>query len=85
MSTVLMFSQGMVKISDFGLSATGGSAALLETHCGSTKYAAPELLNTEFMGRKTYLGPPSDVWSLGVILYVMVILLHSGCVLIRVE
>ena len=35
--------------------------------CGSPSYAAPEIV-----ARKAYLGPPVDVWSLGVVLFACV-------------
>jgi len=41
---------------------------LLRTHCGSEKYAAPEIMQTQ----DPYIGFPIDVWSAGVILYIMV-------------
>lgn len=55
-----------VKIIDFGLSNFFDNTSLLQTFCGSLYFAAPELL----MGMQ-YNGPEVDVWSLGVILYVM--------------
>ena len=39
----------------------------LSTFCGSLYFAAPELLNA-----KVYTGPEVDVWSFGVVLYVLV-------------
>ena len=44
---------------DFGLSNAQKSGALLQTHCGSPEYAAPEL----FIPGREY-GPEVDVWSL---------------------
>lgn len=55
-----------VKLIDFGLSNFFDNKMLLNTFCGSLYFAAPELL----MGMQ-YNGPEVDVWSLGVILYVM--------------
>ena len=56
-----------VKIADFGFSNQFSPGQRLNTWCGSPPYAAPEL----FQG-KEYLGPEVDVWSLGVVLYVLV-------------
>lgn len=44
---------------DFGLSNAQKAGALLQTHCGSPEYAAPEL----FIPGRQY-GPEVDVWSL---------------------
>lgn len=55
-----------VKLLDFGLSNFYDNKMFLKTFCGSLYFAAPELL----LGY-TYTGPEIDVWSLGVILYVM--------------
>lgn len=56
-----------IKVSDFGF-ATKFSGQDLETYCGSYAYAAPEvILGTPYDGEK------SDIWSMGVILYAMVV------------
>nr|AFK34091.1 unknown [Lotus japonicus] len=64
---LLLDSQGNIKISDFGLSAlTEQGVSMLRTTCGTPNYVAPEVLS-----RKGYNGAPADVWSCGVILYVL--------------
>ena len=56
-----------LKILDFGLSNYYyGKATLLETPCGSPYYAAPEMLQGN-----DYSGICVDIWSCGIILYVM--------------
>lgn len=55
-----------VKIVDFGLSNIMTDGDFLKTSCGSPNYAAPEVISG-----KLYAGPEIDVWSCGVILYVM--------------
>ncbi|KAL3076339.1 hypothetical protein niasHS_013610 [Heterodera schachtii] len=56
-----------IKLADFGFSNFFSYDGTLDTFCGSPPYAAPEV----FEGKR-YAGPEIDVWSLGVILYVMV-------------
>lgn len=63
---LLLDSKLNIKIADFGFSNQFSPDGQLDTFCGSPPYAAPEL----FQGRK-YTGPEVDVWSLGVILYVV--------------
>lgn len=58
---------GTVKLLDFGLSNFYRHDELLNTFCGSLYFAAPELLSGT-----VYMGPEVDVWSLGIILYVLV-------------
>ncbi|XBW35562.1 hypothetical protein QEN19_001137 [Hanseniaspora menglaensis] len=55
-----------VKIADFGLSNIMQDGNFLKTSCGSPNYASPEVISG-----KLYAGPEVDVWSCGVILYVM--------------
>ncbi|CAL9149572.1 unnamed protein product [Musa hybrid cultivar] len=66
---VLVHGKGNVKVSDFGLSALPqhvGNDGLLHTTCGSPNYVAPEVLKN-----RGYDGARSDIWSCGVILYVI--------------
>ncbi|OSC98564.1 Pkinase-domain-containing protein [Trametes coccinea BRFM310] len=64
---ILISHSGNIKIIDFGLSNLYNPADHLSTFCGSLYFAAPELLNA-----KVYTGPEVDVWSFGVVLYVLV-------------
>lgn len=56
-----------IKLADFGFGNFYKPGEPLSTWCGSPPYAAPEV----FEGRE-YEGPQLDVWSLGVVLYVLV-------------
>ncbi|KAK4274208.1 hypothetical protein QN277_017470 [Acacia crassicarpa] len=65
---LLLDSLGNIKISDFGLSALPEQGvSVLRTTCGTPNYVAPEVLS-----HKGYNGAPADVWSCGVILYVLI-------------
>ncbi|KAJ3122773.1 Protein kinase [Physocladia obscura] len=63
---VLLDEWNQVKIADFGLSNLMLDGDFLRTSCGSPNYAAPEVISG-----KLYEGPEIDVWSCGIILYVM--------------
>ncbi|RKO96091.1 Pkinase-domain-containing protein [Caulochytrium protostelioides] len=63
---VLLDEYDHVKLADFGLSNQLHDGDFLATSCGSPNYAAPEVISG-----KLYGGPEVDVWSVGVILYVM--------------
>ncbi|XP_054286408.1 SNF-related serine/threonine-protein kinase-like [Macrosteles quadrilineatus] len=58
---------GVVKLTDFGFSNRFCPGQKLETSCGSLAYSAPEILLGD-----SYDAPAVDVWSLGVILYMLV-------------
>ena len=56
-----------VQLGDFGLAKDVKKNGLLETICGTLYYLPPEIIM-----EKGYDGKKSDVWSLGVILYIMI-------------
>lgn len=67
LENLLLDSRGKLKVSDFGLSALQQQGSgLLHTTCGTPNYLAPEVLSN-----KGYDGSAADVWSCGVILYVL--------------
>lgn len=57
-----------VKIADFGLSKVFASSPTRATVCGSPLYMAPELITLD---QKRELAPAVDVWSVGVILFIL--------------
>lgn len=64
---ILLKADGQIKIADFGMAALHqGPRYHLQTSCGSPHYAAPELLKA-----RPYRGDKADIWSMGVILFVM--------------
>ncbi|CAK7274575.1 serine/threonine-protein kinase gin4 [Sporothrix epigloea] len=64
---ILLKADGQIKIADFGMAALHqGPQSHLQTSCGSPHYAAPELLKA-----RPYRGDKADIWSMGVILFVM--------------
>ncbi|KAI6680431.1 hypothetical protein NL676_034312 [Syzygium grande] len=70
---LLVDENGNLKVTDFGLSAFGEHLrqdGLLHTTCGTPAYVAPEVI-----GKKGYDGSKADLWSCGVILYVLL----AGC------
>ncbi|CAL1358780.1 unnamed protein product [Linum trigynum] len=66
---LLLDEEGNLKVTDFGLSAFSEHLkqdGLLHTTCGTPAYVAPEVI-----GKKGYDGAKADLWSCGVILYVL--------------
>jgi len=58
----------IIKLSDFGLSRVVDQASFMKTICGTPQYVAPEILQS---AKTDGYGTACDLWSLGVILYVM--------------
>ncbi|OQR93550.1 CBL-interacting serine/threonine-protein kinase [Thraustotheca clavata] len=56
----------ILRIADFGLSALGDQSTELMTQCGTRSYMSPEVLSGS-----PYEGAPADVWSAGVVLFIL--------------
>ncbi|GFY88949.1 CBL-interacting protein kinase 20 [Actinidia rufa] len=66
---LLLDENGNLKVSDFGLSALFESKrkdGLLHTTCGTPAYVAPEVIS-----KRGYDGEKADIWSCGVVLFVL--------------
>eukprot|EP00252_Welwitschia_mirabilis_P020188 TRINITY_DN489_c0_g1_i1.p1 TRINITY_DN489_c0_g1~~TRINITY_DN489_c0_g1_i1.p1 ORF type:complete len:448 (-),score=80.23 TRINITY_DN489_c0_g1_i1:261-1604(-) len=66
---LLLDENGNLKVSDFGLSALREQLrqdGMLHTQCGTPAYVAPEVIT-----KKGYDGSKADIWSCGVILFVL--------------
>jgi serine/threonine protein kinase len=66
---LLVDDAGDLKVSDFGLSAVADQMrhdGLFHTFCGTPAYVAPEVLS-----RRGYDAAKADLWSCGVVLYVL--------------
>ena len=55
-----------MKLIDFGFSVFCNDSKKLSIFCGTPKYMCPQIVN-----KVNYSGKKADVWSLGVLLYVL--------------
>ena len=66
-SNILLAEDGSIKLADFGMCSLVGPQSMLDTQCGTLTYLAPEVLAGD-----PYCGRKADIWSCGVLLYVLV-------------
>ena len=68
LENILLIDEKIVKIIDFGFSVKCSIHTYQKFLCGTPNYMSPEIIN-----KKKYLPKYSDLWSLGVLLYIMLI------------
>lgn len=68
LENLLMDSDNNVKICDFGFARVCKDGEFCKTMCGTPAYCAPEVL-----GNEIYYGAAADIWSLGVVLYCLLV------------
>jgi serine/threonine protein kinase len=56
----------VIKLIDFGFCCCSPAEIKLRVFCGTPSYMCPEIVM-----KKEYVGPPTDVWSAGILLYAM--------------
>jgi serine/threonine protein kinase len=64
---ILIDGRGRVKICDLGLARAGGSDRVMSAVCGTVPYTPPEIVQG-----LPYDGTKVDMWSLGILIFVMV-------------
>lgn len=67
---VLLTTNGVAKLCDFGLSQFLGTSSQISAHGFTTNYSAPEQIS----GSK-YVNKKADIWSLGVLIYCLMTLI----------
>ena len=66
LENILLIKDDIVKIIDFGFAVKATKENYQKLFCGTISYMAPEIVNKE-----KYIAQFSDIWSLGVLLFVM--------------
>ncbi|WVQ84983.1 hypothetical protein IAT38_007147 [Cryptococcus sp. DSM 104549] len=66
LENVLLDGELRIKLGDLGFAREWQKGRLMDTFCGTTGYASPEMLAC-----RKYLGVETDIWSLGIILYIL--------------
>lgn len=56
----------MIKLIDFGFCCCSSNDIKLKVFCGTPSYMCPEIVL-----KKEYIGPPTDIWASGILMFAM--------------
>jgi serine/threonine protein kinase len=66
LENIIIDQRGIIKLIDFGFCCCSSPDLKLKVFCGTPSYMCPEIVL-----KKEYLGPPTDIWASGVLLFAM--------------
>ncbi len=66
LENIIIDKRGVIKLIDFGFCCCNVPEQRLKVFCGTPSYMCPEIVM-----KKEYLGPPTDIWASGVLMYAM--------------
>jgi serine/threonine protein kinase len=66
LENIIIDKRGVIKLIDFGFCCCSSPDIRLKIFCGTPSYMSPEIVM-----KREYLGPPTDIWASGILLYAM--------------
>jgi serine/threonine protein kinase len=66
LENIIIDKRGVIKLIDFGFCCCSSPDIKLKIFCGTPSYMCPEIAM-----KREYLGPPTDIWASGILLFAM--------------
>jgi serine/threonine protein kinase len=66
LENIIIDQRGLIKLIDFGFCCCSSSDVKLKVFCGTPSYMCPEIVM-----KKEYIGPPTDIWASGILMFAM--------------
>lgn len=66
LENIIIDQKGIIKLIDFGFCCCSSNDVKLKVFCGTPSYMCPEIVM-----KKEYIGPPTDIWASGILMFAM--------------